>query len=60
MLAACGQRAEKDVGRPRRMQRAGEVPTVDRWGGGGASIAQEGPNCRDCWEGQAWSAPQTW
>ena len=28
----CGSRGEKGVGRPRRMQRAGEGPKGDRWG----------------------------
>ena len=32
MLAACGPRGGKGVGRPRRMQRAGESPNGDRWG----------------------------
>ena len=29
----CGSRGEKGVGRQRRMQRAGEGPNGDRWGG---------------------------
>eukprot|EP00964_Phaeocystis_antarctica_P027387 scaffold15452_cov29-Phaeocystis_antarctica.AAC.1 len=33
MLAACRPRGGKGVGRPRHTQRAGEVPTGDRWGG---------------------------
>ena len=33
MLAACGPRGGKGVGRQRLMQRAGEGPTGDRWAG---------------------------
>ena len=44
MLAACRLGGGKGVGRPRRMQRAGEVPTGDRWGGVRAQRTQNMPS----------------